>query len=54
MCFSPFTRRSLYEMNQMAYDLLHNAASSADVFILPDACRPVLQFSLVSATLDTR
>ena len=45
----PFTKRSLYEMNQMAYDLVNNGASNPDVFILPDQCRPVLQFSMVGA-----
>ena len=45
----PFTKRSLYEMNQMAFDLVNNSAANPDVFILPDQSRPVLQFSLVSS-----
>ncbi len=46
LCFGPFARRSLYEMHQMAKDVLEHNASHTDIVVLPERCRPVLQYNI--------
>ena len=48
MCFSPFARRSLYEMFRISTDIIDHGATSPDILVLPADCRPVLQFGIVS------
>jgi len=49
---SPFAKKSLYEMTQMASDLVDRQTSCPGVVVMPPACLPVMQFAIVSASCD--
>ncbi|XP_064619931.1 E3 ubiquitin-protein ligase TRIM39-like [Lineus longissimus] len=44
--FGPFSKRSLFEMNQIAEDLIVHGATHPDVIVLPEGSKPVLQFGV--------
>lgn len=44
--FSPFVKKSLYEMTRMASDMVDHQASCPGVIVLPSACLPVMQFAI--------
>lgn len=46
LSFSPFARRSLYEMFRISTDIIDHGATSPDILVLPADCRPVLQFGI--------
>jgi len=46
LCFSPFAKRSLYEMRCIASDIVEKGVASEDVVVLPRECRPVIQFGI--------
>lgn len=46
LCFSPFVKKSLYEMTRMASNIVDSQASYPGVVTMPPACLPVMQFAI--------